>query len=186
MVVSPLLLYLNHWISFQNNCHENLVVLLKAKFTNMWICLQVWGSKFYLSSKFTLSLQKLINYCFTVSMGSLFLLLVNFLWFCVFTWVSGVYNNGWPCDPNSVVHVRRVADFTFSVFGLFVCFSIFEWEWQLSSTFYRTKWKLANQLFRIYKLSQILVFALLDIYLKGFFCTHQTEEKKITQFPPLS
>lgn len=49
------------------------------------------------------------------------------LWFCVFTWVSGVYNNGWPCDPNSVVHVRRVADFTFSVFGLFVCFSSYFW-----------------------------------------------------------
>lgn len=42
--------------------------------------------------------------------------------------------------------------------------------------------KLANQFSLVYKLSQILVFALLDIYLY-IFLYHQTEEKKDNPIP---
>ena len=57
------------------------------------------------------------------------------LWFCVFTWVSGVCNNGWPCDLNSEFMWEEllILHSVFFVF-VFVFLLIFWWEWQLSST----------------------------------------------------
>ena len=81
----------------------------------------------------------------------------------------------------SILNVRRVADFTFSVFFFFLFLS----ENDNFQAHYKLKWKLTNYFSLVFKLSQILVFALLDNVFV-YFLYHQTEEKKDNLIPPLS